>query len=195
MHEDDVARRDRRGGRGQARGRDQRSGGASNQGGRKSTSVHHHDTVSIMGSVFGKAKVKSGGFSGSRPSSQRYSQLKPGSEQDPWGRGRYSGHAVDVRVARCSGRGRRVASKGGVAKRAIVAGVSRNSLMHNALAKAFDLSIDVDERNLIQNSGSLFPIRPKNPCLHVEGTDGRAIPLCSGSGHGLRSQSAKQPAL
>jgi hypothetical protein len=58
--------------------------------------------------------------------------------------------------------------------------------MHNSLAKAFDLSIDVDERNLKQNSGSLFPIRPKNPCLHVEGTDGRAIPLCSGSGHGRR---------
>jgi hypothetical protein len=67
--------------------------------------------------------------------------------------------------------------------------------MHNSPAKAFDLSIDVDERNLIQNSGSLFPIRPKNPCLHVEGTDGRAIPLCSGSGHGRRLQSAKQPRI
>jgi hypothetical protein len=67
--------------------------------------------------------------------------------------------------------------------------------MHNSLAKAFDLSIDVDERNLKQNSGSLFPIRPKNPCLHVEGMDGRAIPLCSGSGHGLRLQSAKQPRI
>src|SRR5271155_5059587 len=127
MHEDEVARRDRRGGRGQARGRDQRSGGASNQGGRKSTSVHHHDTVSIMGSVFGKAKGEVRSFQRFSTVSQRYSQLKPGSEQDPWGRGRYSGHAVDVRVVRCSGRGRRVGGKGGVAKRAMVAGVSSRS--------------------------------------------------------------------
>jgi hypothetical protein len=66
---------------------------------------------------------------------------------------------------------------------------------HNSLAKAFDLSIDVNKSNLIQNSGSLFPIRLKNPCLHVEGTDGRAIPLCSESGHSLRLQSAKQPRI
>jgi hypothetical protein len=82
-----------------------------------------------------------------------------------------------------------------VAKRGMVAGVARNAVMHNSLAKAFDLSIDVDEHNLIQKSGSLSPIRPKIPCLHVEGTDGRAIPLCSQSGHGLRLQSAKQPRI
>jgi hypothetical protein len=59
MHHYDVARRDRSRGCRQARSRGQRSGSAGNQRGRKSTSIHDHDTVSIIGRVLGTAKFKS----------------------------------------------------------------------------------------------------------------------------------------
>src|SRR5580692_7510173 len=59
MHQDNVARCARSGRRGQARGRDQRSGSAGNQGGRKGTSACHHDTNSIngKGSSQGEAEI------------------------------------------------------------------------------------------------------------------------------------------
>src|ERR1700722_20883376 len=47
MHQDNVARRDRSGNGGRHRGRDERSGCAGNQCGRKTAPIHHHVTNSM----------------------------------------------------------------------------------------------------------------------------------------------------